>query len=322
MSGDRTLAPEPSGARDVTHDVARRAPRSQDGGLALVALARTIGNQAFGRALSAAAGRAAPTAPSAAILQRIAEHDVEEWRDQVAGEDARYKDVAAFNAIRAALDDEDDDTASQKINDLNQWLLDQDDVAAVFAAVRAPLIQHNVTQADVAQVKAYDFDSDSVSFVAENYYQWRRMADGAATVDDVRFFLHELVEIRDLKRVDPTYAAETHHGRSPDDVEAAYKPAHLLALRAEAQFLAATLNATNQLPAVTWQQAGLADPVRADEIVSAVLFYDKNQTLATDEDVMAALNGLPALQEEYFPGQPTCDSVRAALEVLKASPPT
>lgn len=266
----------------------------------------------------------------------MAAHDVWEWQASL-GDHEEYQGYEDFAAIWARLEGLDSEDlaegdklkvkeAGTLITALNQHLLDQDDTAAIFQATKVPaLSEYKITQPDIEAVKKYDFDSDTVDFTAENYYQWRRMAEGHATVDDLRFLLHELVELRLLKGkeqeigFDPT----AHHEADKDKVDEAFAPAHLAALQAETQFLAAAVHAQGLVPQqVTWQQVALADPTRAEETMAAVLFYDQGRVLATDEEVIKAVDELPSLREEYFKPASDFDKLKVALGTLKAKPAT
>ena len=279
-----------------------------------------VSNHALARVIA----RAAPRAP---VIQRVADHDLWEWKDALEHHAhlREHQDLAPvwqalepLNLMEAS--EEERTPAAELITGLNQRLLDQDDVATIGAAVVPALPQHNVTNPDVALVKRYDFDSDTVLFTAENYVQWQRMAAGQATVDDVKFFLHELTELRHLQGQQLAFDPLAHHGADEEVVFAAYRPAHLAGLRAEAELLAGAINQTGALEQqVTWQQVALCDPTRAEEILAAVLHYDEG---LEPEEAMSLEQGerRDELRDRYLQDGPTAEDLAEQIRAVKGAP--
>jgi hypothetical protein len=281
---------------------------------------RGVSNNALARVLSGAG-------PRARVIQRIAAHDLYEWQDALGhrADLGGHHDLAPIWQALGPLDlmsagPEQRAPASNLIDALNQALLDRDDVGAIAAAVTPALPGQNVTNADVALVKRYDFDSDTVMFTAENYVPWQRMAGGHATVDDVKFFLHELTEVRHLQGQQLPFDPAGHHGADEEAVDEAYRPAHLAGLRAEAQLLAAAVNHAEGLEQpVTWQQVALCDRTRAEEIVAAVLHFDAGlepeEAMDTEQ-----VERLDELRAEYLQGGPDAEALGDAIQAAKDQP--
>lgn len=257
-----------------------------------------LGNRALARALSGTGARGR-------VIQRVAEHDLWDWQDWLEShqQEREREDLAPLWEQLGGLElmhaSPRKQQASVLITALNQRLLDQTDLGVIFATAQRQLEGYRVTLVELAEVKRYDFDSDSVLFTAENYFQWQRMAHGRATVDDLRFLLHELVEVRHLKAQNLDFDPTSHHGLE-EDSEAAYRPAHLSALKAEAQFLADAVNSVQSFPdPVTWQQVAVSDPLRADELASAVL-YEDGRPAAEALNFEVIEEHMPDLQRRYF----------------------
>ncbi|WP_218080576.1 hypothetical protein [Anthocerotibacter panamensis] len=106
----------------------------------------------------------------------------------------------------------------------------------------------NVDRASLAIIKRYNFDSRGIAFEPENYYAWRRPARGKGMIDDLRYIVHELTEVRELQQMQQHTGFDfMGHGNmtkeegkqwNADFNENYYLYAHSKALEAEYQFLA------------------------------------------------------------------------------------
>ncbi|HEX6042051.1 eCIS core domain-containing protein [Longimicrobium sp.] len=146
----------------------------------------------------------------------------------------------------------------REVEELRQALLATDDVGRVHAAVRDAGFA--IDRDMVRSIKAYNFDSAGIAFHYDNYQAWRRLATGAARLDDVRYLFHEAREIRGLREIQAATGFD-FMGRGIEQMSAGarrrwyadffnatadtghYMTAHRQALEAEYDFLANQLNA-------------------------------------------------------------------------------
>jgi hypothetical protein len=170
-----------------------------------------------------------------------------------------------------------------------------------------------VDRAAIATVFDYLFDSEGIASDYLNYAGWRRVAAGMATVDDVRFLVHELEEQRAFERAgfdNPLGRGFEGDDAARDDwresFDEAYMPAHREALATEAQFLADEVaRLTDGALILSAGELAASDPTRGEMIqymlvdgVPAVEHGDaptwdrRDERVVLPEDVAARL-GLP-----------------------------
>lgn len=58
-----------------------------------------------------------------------------------------------------------------------------------------------VSREDIALVKQYNFNSPGIYFSPDNYKSWMKLARGKGTVNDARYLLHEIEEVKQLKKI-------------------------------------------------------------------------------------------------------------------------
>ncbi|MFE4106461.1 hypothetical protein [Almyronema epifaneia] len=160
----------------------------------------------------------------------------------------------------------------QQAEALRQKLLAQKDVGKVTRALQAFGIPAD-TQL-IAAVKRYNFDSPGLAFVPDNYDAWRRLATGQGTVDDARYLVHEMAEVRELQRIqretgfdfmgtDLDKLAREPRRQWAADFERHYMAAHAKALETEYDFIAQQVaDLTNNRVRISRTVAAAVDPSR------------------------------------------------------------
>ncbi|WP_218079641.1 hypothetical protein [Anthocerotibacter panamensis] len=139
----------------------------------------------------------------------------------------------------------------------------------------------NVDRASLAIIKRYNFDSRGIAFEPENYYAWRRLARGKGMIDDLRYIVHELTEVRELQQMQQRTGFDfMGRGNMTDAQDTQWKAyfnenyylhAHSKALEAEYQFLASEIGRVTR-----WQDSfskeviAACDPTR-DEALENML---------------------------------------------------
>ena len=280
---------EPRSARERSVEP-REAPPAPARAALTAGLLSALGNRRVAALVAARRGPATLGRAAHATLARKADFDLEEWqlsldeREDLQG----HQDLAPIwdllkdwtpnegFEIGAPEDgghdrSDDDETKAPDpdapiraaIEKLLDDLLAADDVEEITAVVQAGLAGQNVTAEEVKLVKTYDFDSGLVSFTAENYVAWTRLANGQATIDDLRFFLHELVEMRDARQTFDITGAQGDEGFDP-----VYEASHNVALMQEMNFLVAQVS--SRVPGTTWQQIAVSDEERWVEFLPAL----------------------------------------------------
>ncbi len=130
-------------------------------------------------------------------------------------------------------------------------------------------------------IKRYNFDSRGIDFNPENYYAWRRLARGKGMIDDLRYIVHELTEVRELQQMQQHTGFDfMGRGNMTEDQGEHWKSdfnqnyylyAHSKALEAEYQFLASEIGRVTR-----WQDSfskeviAACDPTR-DEALENML---------------------------------------------------
>ncbi|WP_346292970.1 hypothetical protein [Sphaerothrix gracilis] len=164
------------------------------------------------------------------------------------------------------------DEIYQQAEALRQRLMGQKDVGKVTRALQEFGIPAD-TQL-VAAVKRYNFDSSGIAFVPENYDAWRRLATGRGTVDDARYLVHELAEVKELQRIqqetgfdfmgsDLSKLSREQRRQWTADFNRYYMAAHAKALETEYDFIAQEVaNVTNNRVRISRTVAAAVDPTR------------------------------------------------------------
>jgi hypothetical protein len=104
------------------------------------------------------------------------------------------------------------------------------------------------TPTAVNAIFGYLFQSAGISLTYENYAAWSRLARGQGTIGDVRFMVHEIAEVAELKKSSFDFMGKKLEIQSPEHVqwytefEPRYLAAHSKALLAEYRFLAAEIS--------------------------------------------------------------------------------
>lgn len=260
-----------SASRD-RQPVVHRRPDARSPGRAPVGvpLLSVLGNRRIAGMMSSR--RACLSRAHRAVLQRKATFDLYEWHDEFRHNNY-FKTHPALDHIWALLrradplveDDPSNVQARAAIGQLLDELLSANDVQVVTSVLRANL-GHSITAGEVALVKRHDFASGLISFTAENYLAWRRLAIGRPRVDDIRYFVHELTAVREAARrgFDVTGRRD-----GPDDYDDDYLPSHQVALLEEMRFLAASVGQIYGY-SVTWQQVAASDVQRREEFLPAL----------------------------------------------------
>ncbi|BAY28163.1 hypothetical protein NIES2100_79920 (plasmid) [Calothrix sp. NIES-2100] len=164
------------------------------------------------------------------------------------------------------------DEIEAKVEHLRQQLLENSDVKKV----RNTLKKCDITKNEqlIALVKRYNFDSPGITFTPENYYSWTKLADGKCTINDVRYLVHEIAEVEELRCIqqqngfdfmatnwDNMTRRKKQEWRT--DFKYYYMQAHSKALEAEYDFLAKKVSdATNSEIPFSRIVAAAIDPSR------------------------------------------------------------
>jgi hypothetical protein len=87
------------------------------------------------------------------------------------------------------------DELQAKVEHLRQQLLENSDVKKVRSAV----IKCGISEKEqlIALVKRYNFNSPGISFTPDNYYSWTKIANGKGTINDARYLVHEIAEVKE-----------------------------------------------------------------------------------------------------------------------------
>lgn len=159
--------------------------------------------------------------------------------------------------------------SAHQIEDIRLDLLARQDVGRVQKSMAAAGVK--VDRAMLEAVKRYNFDSAGLAFHHDNYAAWTRLATGRATVDDVRYIVHEIAEVEELRRIQAATGFDfmgKNVGRGQQKAWAAqfndhYRSAHAKALEREYDFIAEEVSrATNGRVQMSRTRAAAIDPTR------------------------------------------------------------
>lgn len=160
-----------------------------------------------------------------------------------------------------------------EIESLRQQLLSQNDVGKIQQALHKLGIR--TKRATIELVKRYNFDSQGLGFVYDNYAAWRRLATGKGTIGDATYIIHEITEVEALQRIQQKTGfnfigtknveklSRAKRQQWKNDFRQNYLPCHSKALEAEYKFLAEQINeVTNGKANISFLQAAAIDPTR------------------------------------------------------------
>jgi hypothetical protein len=190
--------------------------------------------------------------------------------------------------------------------------------AAAIAQVALPSIPTATTDA-LGRLCEHLFHSCEISLTGENYLSWARLAQGAGTVRDLGFLVHELHELDRVLR-----SGYQPHGRgaSAYDDDAwgeVYDVQHAAALDAEYGFLAGKLaTLTDGEAAWTAQEFAAADPGRAE---GREKYFGERATAQHKQaaDTQVQLSGPMQLKLHLATATPTRAQLIAAFKALSAT---
>lgn len=160
-----------------------------------------------------------------------------------------------------------------EVEALRQQFLAIKDVGQVHKALQQVGIV--VNRRVVAAVKQYNFDSQGIGFLYENYAAWRRLARGSGMIADAAYLVHEIAEVEELQRIQQATGFDFYgknvarmsrkqQNRWDSDFDLNYRLSHSLALKAEYDFIAEQVNRYINHPKLqltTFQTAAI-DPTR------------------------------------------------------------
>jgi hypothetical protein len=139
------------------------------------------------------------------------------------------------------------DMPPEDVERLRQDLLQRNDVGRVQSSLQQLGIHED--RSIIEAVKRYNFDSAGLAFTKANYDAWNRLAQGKGTVDDVRYLVHEITEVKALQKTGfdfmGTKVAQMTNSQRINwftDFDRYYREAHSEALHTENQFLANQVN--------------------------------------------------------------------------------
>lgn len=159
---------------------------------------------------------------------------------------------------------------NNEIEALRLTLLGIDDVNKIRRAVSSRGI--SASRSEVALVKRYIFNSPGIMFTPENYNAWKALPSDKATIDDVRFFVHELAEVRELQKIQRTKGFNFlgNTSNTPQlpptwrgDFDTYYIQAHSEALRWEYMYLRDEISALVRRK-IAFVVIAAIDPTRAE----------------------------------------------------------
>lgn len=126
----------------------------------------------------------------------------------------------------------------------------------------------------LTSIKNYNFDSRGIMFEPENYNAWSRLATGNATVKEAQYIVHEMAEIKELRKIQQDTRfdfmgknwdkmSSTEKGQWNSNFGKYYLEAHQKAIGTEYDFLAQQVSvATNNRTQISRTVAAAADPIR------------------------------------------------------------
>lgn len=166
------------------------------------------------------------------------------------------------------------DELETKVQYLREQLLQNPDVRNVRDALRSCGISES--EEIIKLVKRYNFDSPGINFNPDNYYSWRRLASNDGTINDARYLVHEIAEVREFERIKQEKNFD-YMGKGKEsmtrrqkvqweaDFPYYYMQAHRKALEAEYDFMAKQVSiATNGIISISRIVAAAIDPTREE----------------------------------------------------------
>lgn len=161
---------------------------------------------------------------------------------------------------------------AEDVERLRLQLLKRNDIRRVQKALADFGIRADASL--IEAVKRYNFDSQGIAFTPDNYQGWKRLANGNGTIDDARYFIHEMTEVTELQCIQQSTGFDfmganwqnlTRRQRIQwkADFDRYYMEAHTLALKAECEFLAQQISAaTKGETQVSPEEVAATDPTR------------------------------------------------------------
>ena len=171
-----------------------------------------------------------------------------------------------------------------EVESLRQELLARKDVGKVQQALRE--LGVGVKRDIIQAVKNYNFDSQGLGFIYDNYTAWRRLATGRGTIGDVAYLVHEMTEVEQLQQIqretgfdfygppDLRKLSRAERQRWESDFDRYYRQSHSKALEKEYNFIAKEVNRyiANPKWKLSFLQAAAIDPTRDDEALTYMHF--------------------------------------------------
>lgn len=170
-----------------------------------------------------------------------------------------------------------EDELKAKVEELRQQLLHKQDVKNVRNALKSCGVSESEEIIDL--VKRYNFDSSGIRFNPDNYDSWRKLANDKGTINDARYLVHEIAEVKELERIkqekkfdymgkDKENMTRRQKGQWEEDFDNYYMQAHSKALEAEYEFIAKqVLVTTNGIISISRMVAAAVDPTRKEACI-------------------------------------------------------
>lgn len=164
------------------------------------------------------------------------------------------------------------DELQTKVENLRQQLLKNSDVKKVRNAMKACDISENEQLIEL--VKRYNFDSPGIYFAPDNYNSWTKLANEKGAIDDARYLVHEIEEVKQLRIIQQQTSFDFMGTKRNNmtrrqkqqweaDFKNYFKQAHSKALEAEYEFIAKQVYiATNGKISISRTIAAAIDPNR------------------------------------------------------------
>lgn len=186
------------------------------------------------------------------------------------------------------------DELEARVQHLRQQLLQNPDIKNVRDALRNCSISER--EDIIKLVKRYNFDSPGILFTPDNYDSWRKLANNDGTINDARYLVHEIAEVKELERIKQQKEFD-YMGKGMEsmtsrqqrewiaDFKIYYMQAHCKALEVEYEFIAnQVFIATNGMISISRIVAAAIDPNRdegrAFMLVDGV-FLEKHPNFST-----------------------------------------
>lgn len=164
------------------------------------------------------------------------------------------------------------DELEVRVQHLRQQLLQNPDIKNVRDALRSCGVSE---REDIIElVKRYNFNSPGILFTPDNYDSWRKLANNDGTINDARYLVHEIAEVKELERIKQQKKFD-YIGKGMEsmtrrqkqewaiDFKIYYMQAHCKALEVEYEFIANQVSvATNGMISISRIVAAAVDPNR------------------------------------------------------------